>query len=172
MKTLATMIAAALAVMLQGTFAGASATTTSTSGHCIGMTITDYTSSYAFDDTNSTNWVNVTDGLVNFTTSSTGCVVITFAGPATATATNDGQYNQLHVRTLLDGSNACVPAPYNDTFASDASPSPEIASSITRVCKNVAAGAHTVQAQYRKDEHTVSAGDVIIYSHVLTVTHN
>jgi hypothetical protein len=42
MKTIATMIAAALALVLQGSFAGAYAA--NAGGHCTGMTVTDFVS--------------------------------------------------------------------------------------------------------------------------------
>ncbi len=167
MKIISAMVAAigfALAL------AGASATVqadTGTGGHCPGMTITDYFSSYNYDHTASTSFVNVTDARVSFTTSSTGCVVITFAGPADIFP-NGGGYDILHVRTLLDGNNPCVSAIYNDVFSQAVVPMPVTANSITRVCKNVSPGSHYVQVQYRSD----AGGTAEIFSHVLTVTHN
>src|SRR5436305_437576 len=89
MKPLVRMISAALALVLQSGFAGAYASSTSTSGHCTGMTVTDYTSSWAENITASEAWQNVTDAHVNFTTSATGCVIITFSGPAVVTAATD-----------------------------------------------------------------------------------
>ena len=168
MKPLVRMISAALALVLQSGFAGAYASSTSTSGHCTGMTVTDYTSSWAENITASEAWQNVTDAHVNFTTSATGCVIITFSGPAVVTAATDSD-NILHVRTLLDGNNLCAPAYYDDRFEQAVSPAPLIASSITRTCKNVAAGAHVLQVQFRGTDGT---HNVYIHSSVLTVTHN
>lgn len=167
MKALATFSVAILGLAFQGAVVGAHATTAS--GHCTGMTITDFLSSDTAIDTSSTTWQNVTDGHLNFTTSGTGCVAITFAGIATVTA-SDTSYEYLRVRTLLDGTNLCVPALYNDIFFSygGSSAEPVIAGSITRVCKNVAPGAHTLQVQF----HSGGGNDVVIASHTLTVTHN
>jgi hypothetical protein len=68
----------------------------------------------------------------------------------------------------MDGNNLCVPATYSDVFSSAVGPTPITANSITRICKNVAAGAHTMQVQMRSD----SADGGAMGSHVLTVTHN
>src|SRR5436309_745709 len=149
MKSIAILIAAPFALVLQGSFAGAQATTAS--GHCTGMTVTDYLSSNSFNGTSSTTFVNLTDGRLNFTTSSTGCVMITFSGPADVQA-DSAHYNTLHVRTLLDGNQACVPDLYDDRFSEAEAPVPLIATSITRICKNVPAGAHRVQVQFRSDD--------------------
>ena len=164
MKTIATMIATGLALVLQGAFAGAQAV--NANGHCTGMTVTDYVESDAEDTTTSEAWVNVTDGHLTFTTSSTGCVAITFAG--NASASQSGNFEILHVRTLMDGHQLCVPAQTSDTFMEAINPSPNVAASITHVCKNLAAGAHTVQVQYS----TTGDGVAQINGHVLTVTHN
>jgi hypothetical protein len=164
MKAVLAIAATVLAFAFEGPFAAAHADSTSTSGHCTGMTVTDYISSYAVDVTNSSVWQNVTDAHLNFTTSSTGCVIVTFSGPAFSTAASPGEATVLRVRTLLDGNNLCVPAPYINVVSEAPNPQPEIATSITRICKNVAGGTHTVQAQ-------LSAQGAIV-SHVLTVTHN
>lgn len=168
MKAVSTIFAAALALAFQGSFAGAYASSTGTGGHCTGMTVTDYVSSYAYDQTSSTAWVNITDGNLNFTTSATGCVMITFAGTGIAAADSPNVYSALLVRTLLDGNNLCVPAPYDDVFSEAVQPAPKIAGSITHICKNVTAGAHTLRVQF----HSNGNGAVAIESHVLTVTHN
>jgi hypothetical protein len=94
-------------------------------------------------------------------------VIITFSGPADVGARPDS-YVTLHVRTLLDGNNLCTLAGYDDRFSEEEAPVPLIASSITRTCKNVAAGAHTLQVQFRGD----GSNNVFITSSVLTVTHN
>jgi hypothetical protein len=163
MKTLATIFAALLALALQGGFAGAQAN--STSGHCTGMTVTDFVSSDVINQTTSSAWQNVTDAHLNFTTSSTGCVVITFEG--VASVSGNGGSGWLRVRTLMDGNNLCVPATTDPSVLIAADPAPAIASSIIRVCKNVTAGAHTVQVQYNS-----GSGIAEIDGHVLTVTHN
>jgi hypothetical protein len=164
MKTFATLIAVALALVLQGGFAGAFASTTSTGGHCTAMTVTDYVSSYAHNETHSNAWANVNDGLLSFTTANTGCVIITFS--ATAFIVTPGG-TSMHVRTLMDGNQLCVPAPYKDILSTVPD---SVATSITRICKNVAPGTHTVQVQYSGDEE--SGFTVGFVSHVLTVTHN
>jgi hypothetical protein len=163
MRTLATMIAAVLALTLQSTFVDAQAN--STSGHCTAMTVTDYVLSDFNDATNSQAWVNITDGHMSFTTSATGCVIITFS--ASPSVVPNSSYEQLHVRTLLDGNNLCALALSNDNFL-ESQRLPEPASSITRICKNVTPGTHTLQAQFRSDMGSL----VEILSHVLTVTHN
>src|SRR5690348_7033570 len=142
MKTFWTLISAALALVLQGAFAAAQAV--NASGHCTGMTVIDYLSSDSNDHTSSTAWSNVADGHLNFTTSGTGCVMITFSGPAFATPSSNNVYEALYVRTLLDGNNVCAPALMAEVFSDAEYPDPETANSITRICKNVAAGAHAV----------------------------
>jgi len=165
MKLTSTIITAVLALALQGAFVDAQAN--STSGHCTGMTVTDYVSSDSNTAKNSISWQNVTDGHLNFTTSSTGCVVITFVATAGVTPSNDGSFGYLYVRTLLDGNNLCMPATYNEIIHSGQYPGNASADSITHICRNVAAGVHTVQVQYKTN-------DVIglIDAPVLTVTHN
>ena len=167
MKLTSTIIAAGFALVLQGAFAGAYAN--ATGGHCTGMTVTDYVSSDVNQSTSSTAWVNITDGQLNFTTPATGCVVVTFSGLAFDSPNTTGVYQYLYVRTLLDGHNLCVPALTNDTFAAAQLPSPLTATSITRICKNVAAGAHSIQAQMSVNS---SAGTSYVTGHQLTVTHN
>jgi hypothetical protein len=169
MKPISTIFAAALMLAFQGRFAGAHADgTTSSRGHCEGMAVVDYVSSDADAQTTSPTFVNITDGLVRFTTSHTGCVAITFSGfAAIHPLVNSGEV--LHVQTLLDGSNLCIPAPAYDVFLQASSnPATDGAHSITRICKNVTAGAHSVQAQF----HNAEGGTVEIDGHVLTVTHN
>ena len=166
MKTIATIFAAAFTLVLQGSFGGAHAT--NASGECTGMTVTTYVSSSANDQTYSTTFVNITDGLLHFTTSSPGCVIITFSGFA-AVHPLAGSGETLHVRTLLDGNNLCMPAVAVDYFLlAESNPATGGAHSITRICKNVTAGAHSVQVQYHED----GGGAVDIEGHVLTVTHN
>jgi hypothetical protein len=165
MKLLATMTAAALAVVLQGGFGSAHAA--NAAGHCTGMTVTDFVSSDADDSTNLMTFVNVADGHLNFSTSGTGCVMITFSGEAIVYPPGGG-LEYMRVRTLLDGSSLCVPALTADIFWASGDPSPRTANSITHICKNVAAGNHTVQVQYSSGYGNY----VEIIGHVLTITHN
>ena len=165
MNTLATIASAALALAVQGAFVGAHAT--NSNGHCTGMTVSDYVDSDFDDHTTSTSFQNLTDGHLNFTTSATGCVMITFSGfaeiyPQAAIG------EALRVRTLLDGNNLCFPAYGDDTFLEGTAPATAGAHSITRICKNVTAGTHTVQVQYRGSV----GGAVEIAGHMLTITHN
>ncbi len=162
MKMTVAMFATALAFVLQGAFLTAHADETA-SGHCTGMTVTDFLSSSHNNRAFTATWKAITDAHLNFTTSSTGCVVVTFSGVAALSSTNI-----IHVRTLLDGNNLCVPALTNDFFFSG-SGSDGSAHSITRVCKNVSAGAHTVQVQYRGESKFLP---IEMLGHVLTVTHN
>jgi hypothetical protein len=168
MKIISLVFAAILMLALQGGFTGAHAN--ATSGHCTGMTITDFISSDHADQTTSTSWQNLTDGHLNFTTSSTGCVEITFSGLAFVSPISPyGEF--LHLRTLLDGTALCVPATTVDIFyqaSQTPEPPPEVPASTTRVCKKVAAGAHTLQLQYKSD----LGGTVQIAGHELTITHN
>lgn len=164
MKALATMIVACLALVLQGGFAGAHAT--SAHAHCAGMTVADTVSSDAVDSTFSTDWQNVTDGARSFSMSSAaGCAVVTFSGLASL-AGSPNAYVYLYVRALLDGK-ACG-STGTDLFLAAVAPSPQSANSITRVCEHVAPGPHTVQVQYR----SLTGDTVEISGHVLTVTHN
>ena len=76
---------------------------------------------------------------------------------------------KLRIRTLLDGNQLCAPALINDIFyASAISFADGIAGSLTHVCKNVAAGIHTLQVQFRSDQ----GNNVELFGHTLTVTHN
>jgi hypothetical protein len=168
MKLLGTMIASGLALVLQGGFAAVHADT-STSGHCTAMTVTDYISSASTSTTNSTAWQNVIDAHLNFTTSGVGCVIITFSGPANVAPSVANDYAVLHVRTLLDGNNLCVPALFDDRFSEAQVPVPVTANSITRICKNVAARPHAIQVQFHSDNSNYF---VYIHSSLLTVTHN
>lgn len=167
MKAVSAIFAIAFALALQGAFGAAYAGSSSTGGHCTGMTVTDYVTSEAASVTTSTTWQNVIDAHLNFTTSSTGCVIITFAGPADVAAPpND--YVTMHVRTLLDENNLCAMAGYDDRFAEQEAPVPLVASSITRTCKNVPAGAHSLQVQFHGDD---GIHGLNIYGFVLTVSH-
>lgn len=166
MRAMAVVMAVWAAFTIHASWSEAEAA--SASGECAAPTATAFVSSDQTDSTASTSWVNVTDGRLNFTTAAAGCVTITFSGPAYA---NDGpgdDYNTLHVRTLLDGNTLCVPALYSDVFSQAQYPPPDTANSITRICKNIAAGAHNVQVQYRGDNASFA---VVILSHVLTVAH-
>lgn len=168
MKAFATIIAAGLALVFQGVRTPAQAI--NANGQCTGMTVTDFLSSDVNQSTDSKTFVTITDGQLNFTTSATGCVMITFSAVATVGSnTSDSSYEQLRVRTLLDANSPCVPAKYNDTFLSSVNPAPAIAASITRICKNVAAGVHTLRVQYAASGVSGSVG---LGSHILTITHN
>lgn len=161
MKSVLTIFATGLVLALQGAFVTAHADETA-SGHCTGMTVTDFLSSSHNGRAATAEWKNITEAHLNFTTSGTGCVVITFSGVAVPSSIQD-----IHVRTLLDGNNLCAPALMNDMFLSTSLV--ESAQSITRVCKNVPAGVHTVQVQYRGEDNF---NPFEILGHVLTVTHN
>jgi hypothetical protein len=164
MKTLATMIAACLALILHGAFVSAQAT--EISGHCTAMTVTDYVMSDHNDGTQSQAWVNITDGHLNLTTSATGCVIIMFSALAGVFPGSGNE--QLHVRTLLDGNNLCAPPFSSDDLLDGVAPVPESATSVTRICRGVTAGAHTLQVQFRSD----NGNEVTLSSHVLTITHS
>ena len=166
MKTVSVIFVAALVLSLQAAFAAAHASTIS--GHCTGMTVTDFLTSDSDAQTQSTTWQNVPSGLLRFTTSNTGCVVITFS--ALANVSNpDSSYSYLLVRTLLDGKKLCVPASQSATFLASGQPPPVTAASITHVCQNVAAGAHKVQVQFAVDG---VGEDGELVGHTLTITHN
>lgn len=169
MKAFSTMGAAALALALQAGFATAHADSTSTGGHCTGMMVTDYVISKAATTTSSEAFQNITDGNLNFTTSATGCVVITFSAIGVLSPPSDGSTEFLDVRTLLDGSNLCMPAQYDPLFLADELTSIGSENSATHICKSVTAGAHTVQVQFRSSP---GGSNVTIISPTLTVTHN
>jgi hypothetical protein len=166
MKVLSIGFAACLGFVLAGGLTAAHANAVST--HCTGMTVTDAIESNSDNQTQSTSWQNIPDALLHFTTSSTGCVVITFSGVADVSNPNLS-YSYLSVRTLLDGNQICVPGGSSATFLASGQPPPVTAASITHVCKNVAAGAHTVQVQFSIGQ---VGQDGEIAGHVLTVTHN
>lgn len=166
MKTVSTLAAAALAVVLQGAFASVHAV--NASGHCTGMTTIDYVSSDADTETNSMAWQNITDGHLTFTTSAAGCVAITFSGTGFLSPSQGLGFDFLDIRTLLDGKSLCMPAAYIPLFLSAQYPGVGSAGSVTHICKNVAAGAHTVQVQLRSD----NGQGVGVQSTSLTVTHN
>ena len=165
MKFASIIFVAALALVLQGGFAAAHAT--AISGHCAGTTLTEFISSDVHDSTNSTSFVNLTDAKLSFTTSASGCVIITFSGVAVVLPVS-GSYQYLNVRTLLDRHSDCAPGNNSNVFLATGDVEPTSANSITRVCKNVAPGAHTLQVQYR----STNGGYVQISGHVLTVMHN
>lgn len=164
MKGILTILAAALALALQGPLAGAEAV--NSSGHCTGLTATDYLTSDQDASTMSQGFVNLPDGHLNFTTSSTGCVVITFSGEAFVFPPTNS-YEYMRVRTLLDGNSNCAPGVTDDIFLAGVFPAAYGAHSITRVCK-VNAGLHTVQVQFRSQ----FGAKVDIDGHELTITHN
>lgn len=159
MKTVMTMIAACLALVLLGNLAAAQAA--STGGQCTGATATEFISADNTDNSQLTTWASVTGAHLNFTTGTTGCVIIMFNGVGLINS------NILHVRTLLDGHLLCAPATSSDFFVAGEH---AIGSySIMRVCKNVAAGPHDVVVQYRADN---TNQPVAIIGHQMTVTHN
>lgn len=170
MKSAFIVAAAVLALLLQGGLTSAHAI--NASGHCTGATVTDYLSSDRRDQTASATFVNLTDGKLTFITSGTGCVVILFSGSAAVSSVDDGFYDLMHVRTLLDGTSNCAPGTTSDIFLSARNPGPANASSITRICKNVTAGVHTVQVQFRNETGAPDGGSSDIAGHILTVTHN
>jgi hypothetical protein len=169
MKTVSIIFAATLVFALQGGSTDARADT-GYSAHCTGMNVSDSFSSYAVDQTKSTtNWINVTDAHVTFTTSATGgCATVTFSGLVSISVISP--YGEaLHLRTLLDGKSLCEPATTVDIFYyAPQEPAPEIAATATRICRNLAAGTHTLQVQYKGD----LGGGVQIAGHELIVTHN
>lgn len=164
MRSIAAILTACAAFVLQAGFSGVYAA--NASGECSGPAKTNFLSSDGFDQTLSTVWNDITDGRLNFTTAATGCVIVTFS--ALGSTTSNGGFNLLHVRTLLDVNSLCMPANANDVFLSASPPGISSNNSIVRVCKNIAAGSHSVRVQYRSGD-----GDLVaIGSHVLTVMHN
>jgi hypothetical protein len=138
-------------------------------GECSGTTVTDFISSDQTNVTESTNWVDLVDGTLNFTTARPGCVIITFSGPAYDYAYEGEDYNQLHLQTVLDRNSLCVPPAYNDAVAQDRFPTSTKTISITRVCTNVGSGGHRVRVQFRSE--VGASHQVVILSHTLTVAH-
>src|SRR5437764_78849 len=105
MKALSSGLAACVALLIQGGFADAHASTAG--AHCTGMTVTDSISSDVLNGTNSTSWVNVIDGQRNFTTSSAGCVIVTFTATGEVYPASPG-HEYLHARVLLDNKSTCA----------------------------------------------------------------
>ena len=115
----------------------------------------------ASDQTSSTTWGNLTDGLVSFTSNRVGCVVVTLSG--VATANNEIMF----VRAVLDGTTTCAPSSLNSQiFVADEYPG--TAHSMTWLCANVAVGTHSIQAQYE----SYFGAAVTFSGHTLTVEHN
>jgi hypothetical protein len=115
----------------------------------------------ASDQTSSTVWVNLTDGLVSFTSTRVGCVIATLSG--TASANNEIMF----VRAVLDGTTTCAPSSLNSQiFVGDEYIG--TTHSMTWLCASVAVGAHALQMQYES-----YFGDAVTFSgHTLTVMHN
>jgi hypothetical protein len=165
MKVFAAIVAAWAALVIQAGLSGAQAA--KITGRCAGTTVTEFVASDSTDTTQSTDWVNVTDGTLNFKTGAAGCLIITFSGPVYDYAAPGEDYNQLHLRVVLDANSLCVPPSYNDAVSQDRDPTSTKAISIVRVCTNVGQGYHRVRVQYRSD----NGNQVVILSHVLTVAH-
>ena len=161
MKTALAILAICATPMASATFGGAQAA--ATSGTCSKLADTEFVTSDALDYTNSEDWIGLSDGLINFISKKSGCVIVTLSG------TSDADINTiLRVRTVLDGATICGPGLGNDAdiFAEDP---PFGAHSMTYVCKDVPAGSHSVQMQYKSfnGDHVVA-----FRGHTLTVTHN
>lgn len=173
MKAIATLLAIACAFILEGHVSPARAV--NTGGDCSGMTATNYIMSDVADSTNSPTFVNLTDGNLTFAMASAGCASITFTAMPNARSNQQGtefQLPNMQVRVLLDGNLSCAPALQDNTFYrrnGDGRPS----TSFTRVCKNLSAGSHTVQVQFRQYQADPAANLIpSLEWHVLTVTHN
>lgn len=166
MKVVGAIVAVCAAFAFQASFSAAQAARVVT--QCTGLNVTNTLTSDTVNSTTSTDWITLVDGLLNFTTSKAGCVIVTFSAPAYTNASDGGDYKTLHVRVVLDRNSLCVPANYSDDFSSAIYPPPITANSITRVCPNVGTGGHRVQVQFHSDDSTNSA---VILSHVLTVAH-
>ena len=165
MKVAATILVACAALSIQANVSGAYAT--KITGQCTGTTVTEFVTSDSTDSTSSTDWVNLTDGTLNFKTAAAGCLIINFSGPVYDYAAPGEDYNQLHLRAVLDTNTLCVPPNYNDAVSQDREPTSTKAISMIRVCPNVGRGYHKVRVQYRSDNTEA----VVILSHVLTVAH-
>lgn len=166
---------AAICAMLAAPAGISPAHAASTGGLCSGAT-TSFHISDVHNTTTTSQWENLNDARLSFTSVNPGCAVVTFSGPASVVAAPQANYaNYLHVRVLLDGKSLCAPAKQDDTFATNYSADPQYhpqstyAVSISRICKNLPAGGHTVQIQYRQDLNEVSA---TILGHIIAVTHD
>ena len=166
MKTIATVLAACAVLLGQAAFSGAQAVTR-TSGTCTGMTVTNFADSDGgVGSTSDTEWSKVIG--LKFTMAKGGCVTIAFAAAGEVFESMSGVFNELHIRTLLDGNSVCMPGIYNDGLFGVPGPGElRIPVSLTRVCKNVAPGTHVVQVQL----HSGSGESVDVFDPVLTVTH-
>jgi hypothetical protein len=122
---------------------------------------TQILASDAADQTTSEGWVSLTDGLIGFTTTRIGCVIVTLSG--TAAANNEIMF----VRAELDGTTICAPSNINNQiFVADEDTG--TAHAMTWLCANVAVGKHSIQVQYES-----YFGDPVTFSgHTLTVEHN
>jgi hypothetical protein len=91
--------------------------------------------SNATDQTTSKGWVNLSDGLISFTTKRVGCVIVTLSGAAVAPS------DFMFVQALLDGTTACAPSNnLNDAIFTAEESSIQVAHSMTYLCANVPIG--------------------------------
>jgi hypothetical protein len=126
------------------------------SGAC-GDLKTNFAVIYDGQDTTSATYVDVTGAKINFTSTNPGCVIATFSGVATFST-----IGQMDVHVLLDDSTVCDPENY--AFAQNTNAE---AHSMTAVCKDVAAGSHTIKVQFI----SVFGGTVHIGARTFTVGH-
>jgi hypothetical protein len=125
--------------------------------------VEEVVASDASDQPTSTVWTNLTDGLVNFTSTRVGCVIVTLSGDVTA----PGEF--MFVRALLDARTPCTPSDNlnNALFVADSGQVQET-NAMTYVCTGIAVGTHSIQMQYE----SYVGGPVTFYGHTLTVAHN
>lgn len=116
----------------------------------------------AYDQTTSTTWVNLTDGLISYSTRRAGCALVTLSGASSA----GGDF--LLVQALLDGTTVCAPSGNINSQIFASGSTEDEAHSMTYLCTNVAAGSHTLQMQYE----SYAGGSVTFSGHTLVVAHN
>lgn len=132
------------------------------SGSCKVPKVEIIASNVELDGDGSTEWEDISDAKIDFSTRRIGCVIITFSGVAVT------GNEVLRVQMLLDGTTACGAAygePVNTVFAAQAVQ--YAISSMTYFCKDVPPGDHYVQAQYT----TFWGGIVDLMNHTMTVAH-
>jgi hypothetical protein len=106
-------------------------------------TASKYKVSAAFQSTTSTTFVDVMETAINFQQGGSGCVIVSFAGMASANPNT-----LMYVRARLDGATDCLPN--DNAFAgSGATASPSADRAMNYVCGKVAPGSHVIKMQFR-----------------------
>ena len=169
MRTYAILLTAAFAVSASSLISAANAASLDrspfapsvSSGSCV-ISKTEYAAADSFDESTSTNFVNLGDaGSITFKQVRTGCVGGTFFANAGNVNTGD----EVVMQILLDGT-ACAPLTSDYIFANSGT---DFSShSVAFFCgSSVVPGSHTIQVEY----HSFLGGNVEFFQRSLEVAH-